>query len=100
MRRVLGSAEEKKEEKEIQSNFFEHKKRPPFPLPTLTLLNADHVEVVGTDVKEGEEEDGPGNGLVEGDVLVQRHDTADEGVPDQGDEIPAHRHQDDPAIKI
>ena len=51
-------------------------------------------------MEEGEEEDGPGNGLVEGDVLVQRHDTADEGVPDQGDEIPAHRHQDDPAIKI
>ena len=65
-----------------------------------TLLQSEKVEVVGADVDDGEDHDRPGDGLVEGDVLVKRNEPVEERRPEQGDDIAAHSEQNDAAIEV
>jgi len=65
-----------------------------------SLLNVEVVQIVAADVNEGEQKDGPGDDLVEAEVLVDGDDAVDEGVPDEGDEVPADRDEDDGAAKV
>jgi hypothetical protein len=58
------------------------------------------VEHVGDGVNERPEDDGPGGGLVEGDVLVEGNDVV-QGCPAQhGDEVPAYGEQDEGDIDV
>jgi len=51
-------------------------------------------------VNNGPEDNGPGGGLVEGDVLVEGNDVV-QGRPSQhGDEVPAYREQDEGGIDV
>ena len=64
------------------------------------LLNMEEVVVMAPDVEEGEQEDSPGNCLVECDIFVQGDDTADERVPHKSDEVPADCDQNNGAVKV
>lgn len=58
------------------------------------------VKHVGNCVDDGPEDDGPGGGLVEGDVLVEGDDVV-QGCPTQhGDEVPAYGEQDEGGIDV
>ena len=50
---------------------------------------------MGEGVNERPEDDGPGGGLVEGDVLVEGNDVVQRGPAQHGDEVPAYREQDE-----
>ena len=44
--------------------------------------------------------DGPGGGLVEGDVLVKRNYVVQGCLTQQGDEVPAYREQDEGNVYV
>ena len=46
------------------------------------------------------EDDGPGGGLVECDVLVEGNDIIQGSLAQQGDEVPANREQDEGDIDV
>lgn len=46
------------------------------------------------------EDDGPGGGLVEGDVLVEGNDVVQRCPAQHGDEVPAYWEQDEGGIDV
>ena len=58
------------------------------------------VEHVGDGVNDGPEDDGPGGGLVEGDVLVEGNDVVQRRPAQHGDEVPAYGEQDEGNIDM
>ena len=60
-------------------------------------LGVDVVEVYAmTDAMcDGEQEGSEGNDLVEADVRIERNVVVDDGLPQKGDEVTAHREQQD-----
>lgn len=55
---------------------------------------AGQVVPMGNGVNPGEEDNGPGDQLVEGDVLVKGNYVVERRTTGNGDEIPAYREQD------
>ena len=53
------------------------------------------VVPVGDGVDPGEEDDGPGDELVEGDVLVELDDAVEWCLASEGDECSAHWKEDE-----
>jgi len=58
------------------------------------------VEHVGDGVNDRPEDDGPGGGLVEGDVLVEGDDVVQGSPTQHGDEVPAYGEQDEGDIDM
>lgn len=58
------------------------------------------VDHVRDDVHDGEEDDGPGDHFVEGDVLVEGDDVVEWGAPEEGDEVPADGEEDEDDIDV
>lgn len=60
-------------------------------------LGGDVVEVYAmTDaMTDGEQKGSEGNDLVEADVRIKRNIVVDDGLPQEGDEVTAHREQQD-----
>jgi hypothetical protein len=51
-------------------------------------------------VDPGEEDDGPGDKLVEGDVLVEGNDVVKRRAAGHGDEVPAHGEEDKSYVNV
>ena len=58
------------------------------------------VDHVGSDVDKGEEDDRPGDHLVEGDVLVKGDEVIERGASEEGDEVPADGEEDKDDIDV
>ena len=68
-------------------------------------VRVDHRELgevdhVGDDVDDREDDDGPGDGLVERDVLVEGDERVQGRAAQQGDEIAADREEDERSIDV
>ena len=58
------------------------------------------VEHVRDSVNDRPEDDGPGGGLVEGDVLIEGNDVVQGSPAEDGDEVPAYGEQDEGDIDM
>lgn len=58
------------------------------------------VAVMGEGMEEGEEDDTPGDGLVECDGLVEGYDAVEGGRTKPGDEGPADREENDARVDM
>lgn len=61
------------------------------------LGEVDHVR---DDVDDGEDDDGPGDGLVERDVLIERNERAKRRAAQDGDEVAADGEEDERDIDV
>ena len=61
------------------------------------LGEVDHVR---DDVDDGEDDDGPGNRLVERDVLVERNERVERGPAEERDEVAANGEQDERNVDV
>ena len=61
------------------------------------LGEVDHVR---DDVDDGEDDDGPGDGLVERDVLVEGDDLVQGRAAEDRDEVAAHREEDERDVDV
>jgi hypothetical protein len=69
-------------------------------LPGLGEAETGKVDHVGDDVDDGEKDDGPCGGLVEGDVLVKGDDVAQGGNTEEGDKVAADGEEDERGIDV
>ena len=58
------------------------------------------VDHVGDSVNYRPEDNGPGSGLMEGDILVEGNDVVQRCSAQHGDEVPANREQDEGSINM